>query len=87
MAHHKSAWKRHLQSRKRRAKNRQMKAAMRTQVKKARATIDEGEAAPNAGDVQAAVKALASLGRKRVLHPRAAARRISRLMKQAAKKA
>ena len=40
MATHKSAWKRYLQSEKRRERNRTAKSALKTQVKKARAEID-----------------------------------------------
>jgi small subunit ribosomal protein S20 len=85
MAHHKSAWKRHLQSRKRRTANRQVKATFKTQLKKAHAEIEGGNADGNAGEVQKAVALLARAGRKRVLHPKAAARRVSRLMKAANK--
>lgn len=85
MAHHKSAWKRHLQSRKRRAANRDVKGAVKTQLKKARAEIAAGTASGTAGEVQTAVSLIARAGRKRVLHPKAAARRVSRLMKAANK--
>lgn len=83
MAHSKSAKKRHLQSLKRREQNRHVKATMRSQVKKARAEIAAGGASATAGELKAAIKAIAVLGRKKVLHPKTAARRISRLMKAA----
>ena len=86
MASHKSAWKRHLQSEKRRERNRQVKSALKTQVKKARAEVDAGKASPVAGEVKNAVKALAQAKSKGVIHKRTAARRISRLMKAANKK-
>jgi small subunit ribosomal protein S20 len=86
MASHKSAWKRHLQSEKRRERNRQVKSALKTQVKKARAEVDAGKASPVAGEVKTAVQALAQARSKGVLHKRTAARRISRLMKAASKK-
>lgn len=85
MAHHKSAWKRHLQAQKRRAANRKARSTVRTQVKKARIEIDAGKASPVAGEVQSAQRLLASAGRKHLLHPKTAARRISRLMRAAAK--
>lgn len=85
MAHHKSAWKRHLQSQKRRAKNRSARATFRSQVKTARAEIAAGTASPTEGAVHNAQKLLAKAGRKNLLHPKAAARRISRLMKAANK--
>jgi small subunit ribosomal protein S20 len=85
MATHKSAWKRHLQAEKRRLRNRSAKSALKTQVKKAREEIASGRASPVAGEVQSAVAAIAKAKSKGILHPRTAARRMSRLMKQAAK--
>ena len=87
MATHKSAWKRHLQSEKRRERNRNVKSALKTQVKKARAEIDAGTASPVAGATKGAVSALAQAASKGVLHKRTAARRISRLMRAAGKPA
>ena len=86
MASHKSAWKRYLQSEKRRVRNRTAKSALKSQVKKARAEIEAGKASPVAGEVQSAVAALHAAASKGVLHKRTAARRVSRLMKAAAKK-
>ncbi len=85
MANHKSAWKRYLQSEKRKVRNRAVKSALQSTVKKARAEITQKLAKPNGGLVQMAVKALASAASKGVIHKRAAARRISRIMKAAAK--
>jgi small subunit ribosomal protein S20 len=85
MATHKSAWKRYLQSEKRRERNRAEKSALKTQVKKAREEIATGKASPVAGEVKAAVSAIAAAKSKGVLHKRTAARRMSRLMKAAAK--
>jgi small subunit ribosomal protein S20 len=86
MASHKSAWKRYLQSEKRRTRNRTVKSALKTQIKKARTEIEGGTASPVAGEVKAAVSALQAAAAKGVLHKRTAARRVSRLMKAAAKK-
>ena len=86
MASHKSAWKRHLQSEKRRERNRAAKSALKGQVKKARAEIEAGKGSPVAGEVKTAVQAIARAKSKGVLHKRTAARRTSRLMKAAAKK-
>jgi small subunit ribosomal protein S20 len=86
MANHKSALKRHRQSLKRRALNRPARATLRTQIKNARAEIEAGGAKADAGEVQKAVKALARAGQNGLMHKRAAARRISRLMKAANKK-
>lgn len=83
MANHKSAWKRHLQSEKRRIRNRSQKSALKTQLKKARAEIAAGTASASAGQVKEAVRLLARAGQKGLLHKRTAARRISRLMKAA----
>lgn len=87
MANHKSAFKRYIQSEKRKARNRSVKSALATAVKKARAEITAKTATPVTGMVQAAVKVLASAASKGVLHKRTAARRISRLMKSANKAA
>ncbi len=86
MATHKSAWKRHLQSEKRRTRNRNVKSALKTQVKKARAEIETGKASPVGGETQKAVAAIARAATRGALHKRTAARRIGRLMKAAAKK-
>ena len=86
MASHKSAWKRHLQATKKNERNRVVRSSLRTQVKKARAEIETGKASPVAGEVKTAVRALAQAKSKGVLHKRTAARRMSRLMKAAAKK-
>jgi small subunit ribosomal protein S20 len=85
MANHRSALKRHIQSLKKNAQNRASRARLATQVKKARAEIGTNVAKPDAGEVQKAVSLLAKAGRKNVIHPKAASRRISRLMSQAAK--
>ena len=87
MASHKSAWKRHLQSEKKRERNRQVKSALKGQVKKARAEISAGKGSPVAGEVKLAVQALAQAKSNGVIHKRTAARRTSRLMKAANKKA
>lgn len=83
MANHRSAVKRHLQSLKRNARNRSARAALATQVKKARVEIANKQATNNQGEVRNAVSILARSARKGILHKKTAARRISRLMKQA----
>ena len=87
MASHKSAWKRYLQSEKKRIRNRSVKSALKTQLKKARSEIAAGTASPVAGEVRNAVSALQSAASRGVMHKRTAARRVSRLMKAAQKKA
>ncbi len=86
MASHKSAWKRYLQSEKRRERNRSLKSALKTQLKKARAEIAAGSASAVAGEVKNAVASLQSAVTKGAMHKRTAARRVSRLMKAANKK-
>ena len=85
MANHKSAIKRHLQSEKSRLRNKDAKSAMRTQVKKARTEISAGGASGVAGEVQAAVSALAKAASKGIIPKNTAARKASRLMKAANK--
>lgn len=85
MANHKSAQKRIRQTAKRNERNRALRSAMRTQLKKARAEIAAGGANPTAGEVKAASQALARAVTRGVMHKRTAARRISRLMKAAAR--
>ena len=85
MANHKSAWKRKRQNDKKRAHNRGLKSTMRTQIKKARAEIEAGNADYTKGEVQAAIQALANAGRRGLMHKKTASRRISRLTKAANK--
>lgn len=85
MANHPSALKRHLQSLKKNARNRSARARLATQVKKARVEIGQNSANPVAGEVQKAVSLLAKAGQKGLIHKKAASRKISRLMSQAAK--
>lgn len=85
MANHKSAIKRHRQSEKRRIHNRVFRNRARTLVKKARTTIDSGndvEAAREATRV--AIRDLDMAASRGTIHPRNAARRKGRLMKQLA---
>ena len=82
MANHSSAEKRHRQSLKRRDRNRKVRALCHTAVKKASAA----EAGAAADMLKTAEKALASAAAKGVLHKKAAARKISRLVKAAARK-
>lgn len=84
MANHPSAWKRYLQSEKRKVRNRAAKSALSTQLKKAKSEIASGAAKPNEGAIRSAVQALAKSAQKGLLHKKSASRRISRLMKQAA---
>jgi small subunit ribosomal protein S20 len=86
MANHKSALKRIRQNEKRRLYNRDFRNRARTLIKKARKTITTNnpdlEAAENAA--RDAIRDLDKAASRGVLHPRNAARRKSRLMKQLA---
>jgi small subunit ribosomal protein S20 len=82
MANHKSALKRIRQNEKRRLYNRNYRNRARTFVKYARSAIKSGDNAAEA--VRLAVQDLDKAVSRGVLHPRNAARRKSRLMKQLA---
>lgn len=85
MANHPSALKRHLQSLKRNIRNRADRSKLATQVKKARLEISSKQAVCNKGEVQKAVSILAKSAKKGIIKKKNAARKISRLMKQANK--
>ena len=84
MATHKSAIKRIRQNEKRRIHNRTFRNRARTLVKKARVSMqgDDLDAAREA--TRAAVRDLDMLASRGTIHPKNAARRKSRLMKQLA---
>jgi small subunit ribosomal protein S20 len=88
--HTKSAKKHHRQSLERRAHNRSVKSAIKTQVRKVRQAVADGDLAKAQAEFRLAAKKLDRAGVKRVIHPNAAARtksRLSRLMKGAKEKA
>lgn len=80
MAHSRSALKRWRQNEKHRERNKPARTAARTAVKKARTAVQEGN------EPQAAVKEAMSIldraAKRNVIHPNAAARHKSRLMKR-----
>lgn len=82
MANHKSALKRIRQSEKRRLLNRTFRNRARTLVKKARTTIASGSVEDAIAATREAVRDLDMAASRGILHPRNAARRKSRLMKQ-----
>jgi small subunit ribosomal protein S20 len=84
MANHKSALKRIRQNEKRRVHNRVYRNRARTFVKKARASIADGELAEAKEATRLAVQDLDKAASRGIIHPRNAARRKSRLMKQLA---
>lgn len=80
MAHSKSALKRWRQHEARNARNRPVLSAARTSVKKARLAITEGgDDAPAA--IREAARIVDKAAKRNVIHPNAAARHKSRLMK------
>ena len=84
MANIKSAIKRNRQNKKRRLHNRVYRGAARTQVRKARAALEEGNQELAAQEIKEAVKKLDRAAAKGIIHKNNAARRKSRLMKQLA---
>lgn len=81
MANHKSALKRHRQSLTRNLRNRMTKTRIKNTVKAVREAIEANDAPKAQEALQAASSMLNKAGRKRVLHPRTAARRIARLQR------
>jgi small subunit ribosomal protein S20 len=79
LANHKSALKRHRQSLKRNLRNRMTKTRIKNTVKAVREAIEASDASKAQEALQAATSILDKAGRKNVMHPRTAARRISRL--------
>ncbi|MBE2183501.1 MAG: 30S ribosomal protein S20 [Anaerolineae bacterium] len=84
MANHKSAIKRIRQSEKRRVYNRNYRTRTRTYVKRARISQENTDLQAATEATRAAVIELDKAASKGVIHPRNAARRKSRLMKQLA---
>lgn len=78
MANHPSAAKRNRQRLKRTARNKDGRSAVRTILKKARASVAAGEADAKA-KVEAAVVALAKAAQSGVIHTNAASRTTARI--------
>ena len=78
MANHPSAAKRNRQRIKRTIRNKDARSAVRTVLKKARASVAAGEADAK-GKVEAAVIALARAARAGVIHSNAASRTTARI--------
>jgi small subunit ribosomal protein S20 len=87
MANHPSAEKRNRQRLVATERNRASKSALRSAVKKARASLTAGDAEKAKSGTLTAEKALAKAASKGVIHPRTAARTTSRLAKALAKSA
>lgn len=86
MANNKSAIKRNAQNQKRRLHNRIFRSRAKTMVKNARAAIANVSNSPDAAveAMRMAQRDLDTAARRGTIHPRNAARRKSRLMKQLA---
>ena len=76
-----SAKKRLRQSEVLRLRNRSIKSAVRTQLKKVHAAIQDGDVAKAEDEYKLAAKKLDKAGARRILHPNASARYKSRLQK------
>lgn len=83
MANHKSAVKRNLQNQKRRLRNRAVKTRIKGVVKQLSLLEKDGDAAGNVADeLNTAKSIIDKAAKKGVIHPRTAARKISRLSKK-----
>ena len=82
MANHKSAVKRNLQNQKRRLRNRTVKTRIKGVVKQIGLLEKDTDAATAAAELNAAKSIIDKAAKKGVIHPRAAARKISRLSKR-----
>jgi small subunit ribosomal protein S20 len=71
--------KRYKQSVKRHARNQATKSRIKTLVKKVLSAAETGEIVTAETQLRSAASAIQKAGRKRVLHPNTAARRIARL--------
>ena len=84
MANHKSALKRIRQNEKRRIHNRHFRNRARSLVRKGRNALTGGDEENARAAIRIAVRDLDQAAARGVIHPRNAARRKSRLMKQLA---
>ena len=84
MANIKSQIKRNRQNEGRRLRNKAVRTSLKTDAKKVRAAVSNGDAEASGALVRLATKELDRAVSKGVLHKRTAARRKSRLARQAA---
>jgi small subunit ribosomal protein S20 len=85
MAHTKSSKKRVRQNEAKRLHNRELKGSMRTAVKDLESKVGSGDTEGLDAAFRKASSEIDKAGRKRLIHPKAAARNKSRLAKQLAK--
>ena len=83
MANHKSALKRARQNQIRRIRNKSVKSRVKNLIKDLKLTIDGESPETVPGKLNAAKSAIDKAAKKRVIHRRTAARKISRLSKLA----
>lgn len=81
MANHKSAEKRHRQSKVRNARNTHIRSTMRSYVKKLRIAIAEGDTETAKSVLEKAIPYIDKAATKGVIHKATASRKISRLSK------
>lgn len=79
MANHKSALKRHRQSIKRNQRNNMVRTRIKNVVKEVRSAVEANDTELAATSLRRATVILDKAATKKVIHARAAARRISRL--------
>ncbi len=82
MANTKSAIKAARQNERRRRRNRAVRSAMRTDIRKARVALGDGDVEQAQEAIRQAVIALDKAAQKGIIHPNKASRGKSRLMKQ-----
>ena len=87
MANHKSAEKRHRQSKIRNARNTHIRSTMRSYVKKLRTAIADGDMEAASTILEKAVPYIDKAATKGVIHKATASRKISRLSKLVGKTA
>lgn len=83
MAHHKSAIKRIRTSAQANERNRAQRTKVKNAVKAMRTTLATGDAQASAAQLSETMSTLQKMARKGVLHPRTAARKLSRMAKAA----
>jgi small subunit ribosomal protein S20 len=83
LANHKSAIKRNIQNNKRRLRNRSVKTRVKSVVKTVRLAEKQGDAETISGKLNAAQAVIDKAAKKGVIHPKTAARKISRLYRRA----
>ncbi|MBI3246963.1 MAG: 30S ribosomal protein S20 [Deltaproteobacteria bacterium] len=71
--------KRHKQNLKRHARNQSAKSRLKTLIKKVQSAVDGEDPTAAEAQLRLAASALQKAGRKRILHPNTASRRVSRL--------